>query len=112
MRRSNRTCEHHGGDRSGGKVKSAVVGVLFHVRELVGPGFVTLRRTFVHSCQPRRPPTFKPPSSKKWIDATVNPTGSWSDQRAIAATYWSRPGPTTLCPGWPLVCVRVPRSTE
>ena len=32
MRRSNRTCEHHGGDRSGGKVKSAVVGILFHLR--------------------------------------------------------------------------------
>ena len=31
MRRSNRTYEHHGGDRNGGKVKS-VVGVLFHVR--------------------------------------------------------------------------------
>src|SRR6516164_4652314 len=38
---------------------------------------------------------------QKSNDATVNPIGSSSDQQAIADTYWSQPGPTPLCPGWP-----------
>jgi hypothetical protein len=43
-------------------------------------------------------------TQRKFNDATMNPHARSNDERAIADTYWSQPGSTTLVPGWPLGC--------
>src|SRR5215831_16741378 len=41
---------------------------------------------------------------------TVNAFDTPSDERVLQAPNWSQPGPTTLCPGWPLGPARCPRA--
>jgi hypothetical protein len=43
-------------------------------------------------------------TQRKFNDATMNPHARSNDERAIADTYLSQPGLTTLVPGWPLGC--------
>jgi hypothetical protein len=39
------------------------------------------------------------------IGEAVNPAAYFCDERVLQTPNWSQPGPTTLCPGWPLsVC--------
>jgi hypothetical protein len=54
--------------------------------------------------------SFSKSNQQKLDDAKVNSHDRSSDERALLTPNWRQPGPTTPCPGWPLVvCARPQR---